>query len=174
MIIRLAVPALLAGLLTSTAFGQARERVMDAEGNPVAPWVDKEVCIGPQKCAIAIVSTETGEVAAYGDKITKGFNPSGSGKEVVRGTAVKPTRQAATATASQPEKVLGPSGAPQGQWVELKTCLGAKDSCPRVVINKTSREVAILGDTPAPGFAKTGQGDEVSRASHSTPTTQAQ
>jgi len=64
--------------------------VVDAKGQLVAPWKDKEVC--PEKeskvgCIRAIANMETGEIARLGTQWSTAFEPSGNGYEIARRVA---------------------------------------------------------------------------------------
>lgn len=77
-------------LLASAASGQDAavtklELVVSVSGEPVAPWVERELCgKSTGKCAMALMNPVTGEVARMGDQLGTDFERTSNGQEIRR------------------------------------------------------------------------------------------
>lgn len=61
------------------------ERVVTAQGQPVAPWVEKRYCATEASvCEPMIVNPETGEIAKLGSRLGSRFELTGNGQELRR------------------------------------------------------------------------------------------
>lgn len=166
-VLKQAALALAFAWVTGTAAAQTDERVLEPSGKPVGEWTVRELCLGTARpCAAVTSNRETGEIALFEDRISVGFKRTSIGSEVVRDPAPRPQPKATRAT--QDDRVTDSGGVLIAPWTEIASCIGDTASCPKIVLNAQTREIASYNNKLSGGFVRTGNGLEIARKPPST------
>jgi hypothetical protein len=144
----------------SPAAAQTPEVLQGANGRAAGAWQERQACMKVLSgCQRILFNKETGEIARVGDRVSDGFVASEAGLVREAGRQVRAANPPRT-----DQVVLTETGALAAPWKRISTCLGDKTSCPELIINEKTREIARVNGKWSKGFGATGVGQQVRRS----------